>query len=145
MLRITAFCLSLLCCTCFAHVTISDAKIRLLPPGVPNSAAYFSITNDTDAPLVLVGARANFANKAELHNHVHENGMMRMQQQAEVSIDPGATLHFTPGGLHIMLFGLKQALQEHQQLDLSLLTKGGNTISFKATVTRPGVHKHHHH
>lgn len=144
MLKISALLFSLFCSTVFAQLTISQAQVRLLPPGVPNSAAYLTIKNDSAKPIILVGAKADFVNKAELHNHLHVNGMMKMQQQAEVSVAPGETLHFAPGGLHIMLFGLKQALQENQTLDLSLVTKSGETILFQATVTRPSGHKHHH-
>lgn len=126
-----------------AEVVVSDATVRLLPPGVPNTAAYFSIENRSDKNVVLVGANANFVNKAEIHNHLFVDNMMRMQQQSEVVIGAGETVHFEPSGLHIMLFGLNQVLDEGQTLPLSLQTKSGELIKFTAKVARPQAHAHH--
>jgi len=127
----------------YAEVIVTDATVRLLPPGVPNTAAYFSIQNRSDKSQILVGAVADFATKAEIHNHILVNDMMRMQQQSEVVIQPGETVQFAPGGLHIMLFGLKQPLLEGQSVTFSLQTKEGESISITANVARPSAHSHH--
>jgi copper(I)-binding protein len=128
-----------------AEVLVTDATVRLLPPGVPNTAAYFSIQNNSDTIKVLVGASANFASKAEIHNHIMVNDMMSMQQQSEVVILPGESVQFSPGGLHIMLFGLKKPLQEGQSVFFSLQTKEGESISITAKVARPKPSAHSHH
>jgi copper(I)-binding protein len=128
-----------------AEVLVTDATVRLLPPGVPNTAAYFSIQNSSDTIKVLVGASANFASKAEIHNHIMVNDMMSMQQQSEVVILPGESVQFSPGGLHIMLFGLKKPLQEGQSVFFSLQTKEGESISITAKVARPKPSAHSHH
>lgn len=130
-----------------AAVVVSDATVRLLPPGVPNTAAYFSVENQSDKDVVLVAANADFVNKAEIHNHVMLDNMMSMQQQSQVVIAAGETVHFEPSGLHIMLFGLKQVLKEGQSLPLSIQTKSGELIDFTATVARPKakVNTHTHH
>jgi copper(I)-binding protein len=142
---VLSLCCTLLCSSYSqAELLVTQATVRLLPPGVPNTSAYFTIENNSDSPVILTGAVANFVNKAEIHNHVHENDMMKMQHQSEVEIAAGQTLSFAPGGLHIMLFGLKQSLQDKQVLELSLQTKSGKTVSFKAIVKPPMAHKHHH-
>ena len=71
------------------------------------------------------------------------NDMMSMQQQSEVVIPPGESVQFSPGGLHIMLFGLKQPLHEGQTVTITLLTKDGETINISANVTQPSMHQHH--
>jgi hypothetical protein len=91
----------------------------------------------------LIGASAAFATKAEIHNHIMVNDMMRMEQQSEVVINPGQSVQFAPGGLHIMLFGLKQPLSEGESVAISLQTKDGESIIISAKVARPSVHKHH--
>ncbi|WP_299083449.1 copper chaperone PCu(A)C [uncultured Paraglaciecola sp.] len=126
-----------------AEVAITDATIRLLPPGVPNTAAYFSLQNSSDKKLTLIGATAGFATKAEIHNHVMVNNMMSMQQQSEVVIESGKKVQFAPGGLHIMLFGLTHPLQAGQSLTISLQTKEGKVIDVIANVARPAAHSHH--
>ena len=126
-----------------AEVIVTDAAVRLLPPGVLNTAAYFSIQNQSDISQTLIGVSADFAAKAEIHNHVLVDGMMSMQQQFEVVIPPGERVKFSSGGLHIMLFGLKQPLREGQSVVFRLLTKEGESISVTASVARPSAHSHH--
>ncbi|MCF2947324.1 copper chaperone PCu(A)C [Paraglaciecola aquimarina] len=149
MFRIAILVLSLCCSLLYASVSqaellVTQATVRLLPPGVPNTSAYFTIENTSQQAVYLTGAEANFVDKAEIHNHVHDNGMMKMQQQAEVKIEAGKIVKFAPGGLHLMLFGLKQTLSENQLLELSIHTKSGQKISFQAHVKPPMAHKHHH-
>jgi copper(I)-binding protein len=127
----------------YAEIIVTDATVRLLPPGVPNTAAYFSIQNSSDTTQILIGASVDFADKAEIHNHIMVNDMMRMEQQSEVVIQPGESVQFAPGGLHLMLFGLKQPLLEGQSVAISLQTKDGESIIITANVARPSVQKHH--
>jgi copper(I)-binding protein len=143
MLRLIVLLCSLVSGALFAEIIVTDATVRLLPPGVPNTAAYFSIQNHSDTSQILIGASADFATKAEIHNHILVNDMMSMQQQSEVVIQPGESVRFAPGGLHIMLFGLKQPLHEGQTVEISLQTKGGESISITANVARPSAHSHH--
>lgn len=143
MFRLILLLCSLVTGVLYAEVKVTDATVRLLPPGVPNTAAYFSIENSSDTSQVLIGASADFATKAEIHNHILVNDMMRMEQQSEVVIEPGQSVQFAPGGLHIMLFGLKQPLLDGQFVTISLQTKDGESIIITANVARPSAHKHH--
>jgi len=143
MLRLIVLLCSLVTGAIYAEIIVTGATVRLLPPGVPNTAAYFSIQNSSDTAQILIGASADFANKVEIHNHIMVNDMMRMEQQSEVVIDPGQSVQFAPGGLHLMLFGLKQPLLEGQSVEINLQTKYGESIIISADVVRPSVHTHH--
>ena len=143
MFRLFVLLCSLVTGVIYAEVIVTDATVRLLPPSVPNTAAYFSIQNSSDTTKILIGASADFATKAEIHNHIMVNDMMRMEQQSEVVIKSGQTVQFAPGGLHIMLFGLKQPLSEGESVAISLQTKDGESIIISAKVAGPSVHKHH--
>jgi copper(I)-binding protein len=145
MLRLIVLMFSLVTGVLFAEVIVTDATVRLLPPSVPNTAAYFSIQNSSDTKQTLIGASADFATKAEIHNHILVGDMMRMQQQPEVVVQPGESVQFAPGGLHIMLFGLKQPLREGQSVTFSLQTKEGESINISAKVARPNTSAHSHH
>jgi copper(I)-binding protein len=127
----------------FAELHITDATIRLLPPSVPNTSAYFSLKNSGEKDITLVGASAPFAAKAELHNHIMHGDVMRMEKQENVIIPAGETVEFSPGGLHLMIFGLTQSLQEQQTVPLTLMTQNGQEINFDAVVVSPSQHRHH--
>ena len=131
----------------FADLKISDVKVRLLPPGVANTSAYFTIENTGDKDRALVSASSEIASKVELHAHIMKDGMMRMRQQEKVIIPAGEKVEFAPGGLHLMIFGLIEPLRDNQQVELSVVTEDGETLVINGTVARPGNEKakHHHH
>ncbi|WP_416307688.1 copper chaperone PCu(A)C [Neptunicella sp. SCSIO 80796] len=126
-----------------AELNISQAVVRLLPPGVPNTSAYFKIENTGKTDRIIVAAQSDVAGKVELHAHMMHNDMMRMMQQENVIIPAGETVMFEPGGLHLMLFDLKQPLKLDQDVKLTLSLQDGETLSFSAKVNKPESHSHH--
>ena len=63
-----------------AKVDAVDGYVRLLPPGSPNTAAFLVLKNDADKSVKLVAAASPEVGRAELHTHLHENGVMKMRQ-----------------------------------------------------------------
>lgn len=130
-----------------ANLLVSNATVRLLPPGVKNTSAYFSISNQSQQDHYLVAADVDFAEKAELHAHIMQGDMMRMEQQEKVLIPAGETVIFKPGSLHIMIFGLHQSLHQDQTVTLTLITDDQQSVLVEATVVMPGQesvqHRHH--
>lgn len=127
----------------YAHVNISNAQVRLLPSVVPNTSAYLRLENDTTQPLILVSASSPVSKKVEIHNHIHEGGVMKMVHLPSLIVPPGETLHFQPGGYHLMLLGLKKPLKEGQIVPITVTTKGGYNIAIEAKVAKT-IAKHHH-
>ena len=145
MRRITIFLLALCSFLTQAEIVISDGSIRLLPPGTPNTSAYFQIENKGSKDVFLVGASSEISDTLELHNHIMKGEVMKMVQQEQVRIPAGESVSFEPGGLHVMVFGLKAPLSEKQKVTINLLTQDGASHSFEATAKMPGAHAHHGH
>ena len=117
-----------------ATVEAVDGYVRLLPPGSPNTAAFMVLKNDADQPVKLVAAASAAAGRAELHTHLHENGVMKMRQVENIEIPAKGEVVLKPGSLHIMLFEvgtlseqtpvpLTLTMDDGQKLDLSLPVK----------------------
>ncbi|CAJ1778394.1 copper chaperone PCu(A)C [Aeromonas veronii] len=117
-----------------AKVEAVDGYVRLLPPGSPNTAAFMVLKNDADQPVKLVVAASAAAGRAELHTHLHENGVMKMRQVENIEIPAKGEAVLKPGSLHIMLFEvgtlseqtpfpLTLTMDDGQKLDLSLPVK----------------------
>jgi hypothetical protein len=119
-----------------AGVAVFGAWSRALPPVVKIGAAYLQVTNTKPVDIVLVGAEASIAERAELHEHVHVNGMMRMRQLQNVQIAAGSTVRFAPHGLHIMLFGLRRPLNDGADYELTLRFASGERTTLVVTVRR---------
>ena len=75
---------------------------------------------------------------AEIHDMSLRDGVMRMRRLADgLSLSPGESLSLQPGGMHVMLFGLEQALQVGHSLRLSFFTADGVEHSVIAEVREP--------
>ena len=116
-------------------VEISNATVRQPLPGRTVSAGYFSIHNTSAQAVNLVAATSPWFEKVELHQHSYVDGMMRMEHVERIVVAPNQTLHLQPGGLHLMLFTPKQALQLDQQVPIELVLENGQKISVSAVVT----------
>jgi copper(I)-binding protein len=105
------------------QVEISDAWAR---PGFANenSAAYFTINNPTLKNDTLLGAASDVAGTVELHESIMSGSghseQMEMVPQDSVHIRFLREVKFEPGGLHVMLIGLTQDLQEGDTFTLTL-------------------------
>ena len=101
-----------------ADVKVSGAYVREPMPGRDMSAAFMTITNDGTADKVLVSASAPWTGSIEIHTHIHDNGVMRMRQIESLTVPAGDSVQLQPGGLHLMLFGLKTPLAQTLPLQL---------------------------
>jgi copper(I)-binding protein len=144
MYRLSLLLLLLVSSMAQSELLITEASVRLLPPSLPNTSAYFKVENIGNKERVLIGASSPIADLAELHNHIMLNDMMRMEKQDAITIGPGQTVTFAPGGLHMMIFTLKKPLQNGQNVKLALHTKDGEKHSFSAKVGDPTQSTHHH-
>ncbi len=117
----------------WARPTAEDAK---------NGAVYLSIKNAGSEADKLISAESPVAEKTELHETLDENGVMKMRPVKDgVEIKPGSSQEFKPGGLHIMLLGLKKRLTEGEMVPLTLtLAKAGViNVDVKVEKTSPGT------
>ncbi len=104
-----------------------------------NGAVYFELHNHAETGDELLSVSTDVANVAELHlSSVDENGVMQMQMQPSIPLGPDADVLFAPGGLHIMLIGLKQDLTPGETFDVTLHFKNHEDITLTVTVLDEG-------
>lgn len=115
-----------------------------------NGAAYMTISTSGSAPDQLVAAASPVAGKVELHTHIVEGDVMRMRPVKAIEVNVGEPAVLKPGGLHVMLIGLKAPLKEGEKFPLTLtFTKAGTTTvdvavqsAGAALPEHMGEHKH---
>lgn len=100
-----------------ADIEISDAWVRGTVAAQTATGAFMNIRSKSD--LALVGVSTPGAD-AELHEMRLENGIMKMRAAPRVELSAGKTLSLKPGGYHIMITGLKKALQPGERLPITL-------------------------
>lgn len=101
-----------------AQVTIKDAWIRATVAPQKVTGAFMQITSKQDMKLIAVSSK--IADSAEIHSMEMEGDMMKMREIKDLPLPAGKTTELKPGGMHIMLFGLKKAVKEGEKITLHL-------------------------
>jgi copper(I)-binding protein len=132
-----------------AALRLSDAWVRALPPGQPNTAAYLVVTNAGATPVTIVSASSPIAETVELHTSREVDGMQRMERLDQVQVAAGGNVAFAPGGNHLMLLGLSRMPAPGQEVQICLQTAGGDELCTLAGVRKSAAedqtHQHHQH
>jgi copper(I)-binding protein len=114
-------------------ITVRDAWVRPAAAGA-QSAAYLTITNAGAADR-LVAVKCTIAASAMLHQTTTDpSGMTGMSMIKDVPIPAGGSVTLEPGGTHIMLTGLSQALVEGSAVELGLVFQSAGTVTVSAAV-----------
>ena len=98
------------------------------------TGAFMTIRNTTDASERLVGASADVAAVVEVHETTMENDVMQMRPVEGIDIPAGGSIELKPGGLHIMLMGVRQDLEPGQTVTLKLDFTSGRSVLVDAEV-----------
>lgn len=101
-------------------------------------AAYVVLVGGEQADT-LIGASSPVAGTVELHTHVETDGVMRMRQVDSIPIPAKTQVVFRPGGLHIMLIGLKGPLKEGRTFPLTLIFEHAGRIETQVPILAPGA------
>lgn len=116
-------------------MVVEDAWVRPAPMPGGNGAGYLVITNHTGQDDALVGAAADFAVTAEIHESVAMEGdMMSMRRVERIDIPAGESVALEPGGYHIMLMNVGEVLQEGDTAALTLTFENAGQVTVEAPV-----------
>jgi copper(I)-binding protein len=103
-------------------IVASNAWVRATSEGQPMSAAYIDLCNDGETADRLVAAIFDGAGAAELHQtRMSDEGVASMSPEAHgIALPAHATTALAPGGAHIMLIGVTEALEEGEEAAITL-------------------------
>lgn len=119
-------------------IEIEHPWARATAEGMANGAAFLVLKNEGKATDRLVGASSPAAAKVELHTHIDDNGVMRMREIKTIDLGADATIKLAPGGLHVMLLGLKEPLTKGKAFPLTLTFEKAGAVVVEVTVQGPG-------
>lgn len=115
----------------------------------PVGAVYLVIRNEGSTDDRLIAASSDVAESVEIHEHAMSDGVMRMRPAAGgVTVSAGDAAVFEPGGLHIMLIGLKAPLVEEEAFSITLTFEKAGDIAMDVDVLpadAAGGEDHHDH
>ena len=118
-----------------ATIEVAGAWARPTPPSAKTAAAYLTVTASGGEDR-LVGASTPVAGKAEVHETIDDNGIMKMRPAGALTVKPGTPATLKPGGLHVMMTDLKQPLSEGQTFPLTLRFEKAGAVEAQVHVQR---------
>jgi copper(I)-binding protein len=116
-----------------AAISVVGAWSRATAGGVSVGVVYFEVINAGSADTLLT-IECPAAERVEMHATTRADGIMKMRRVPSVDIPAGGRLAFQPGGLHAMLIGLEQPLQEGGRLPLTLVFRRAGKLRFEAAI-----------
>ena len=119
-----------------SSIRIDGAWARPTAGGAKNGAAYMTI-EDTGSPDKLLGASTPVAETVEVHETIHDNGVMKMRPTGSLPLEAGNPVAMVPGGRHIMLMGLKAPLKVGDTFPMTLRFEHAAPITVTVTVEQP--------
>jgi len=117
-------------------VRARDAWVREAPAGRAVTAAFLILEN-SGAERAVVRGSTDAAETLELHEMRRDGATMSMAPVKSISIPANGRVELKPGGLHLMLFGVKKPLLDGDSVSLRLQLDDGTTLTVPARVRRP--------
>lgn len=143
--RLAAALLVLACGAAGAQTVVKEPWVRATVPQQKATGMFAQITSPAGARLV--GVSSPVAGVAEVHEMAMEGTTMKMRALANgLELPAGKAVELKPGGYHVMLMDLKQALKAGDTVPVTLTFEGADkkreTLEIQAPVKAMGGHAH---
>jgi periplasmic copper chaperone A len=116
-------------------VKVEDAWVRGTVAQQKATGAFMRLTPTQNARLV--DARSPVAGVVEIHEMAMENDIMKMRRIPGLDLAAGRTLELKPGGYHVMLMDLKQAMKGGDVVPLTLVFEDAAGQRFSQDIQAP--------
>ncbi|MSQ91876.1 MAG: copper chaperone PCu(A)C [Gammaproteobacteria bacterium] len=103
------------------ELSVTYAWARATPPGAAMGVIYLRIDNGSTKSDRLLKLRTSVAASADVHRTEIVDDIARMREVAVLHVAPGEKVEFAPGGLHVMLMGLKKPLVAGKTFEIELV------------------------
>lgn len=118
-------------------VSAHDAWVREAPAGRKVTAVFVIVENKGTVPRRIVSGVTDVADTLELHEMKQVGASMQMSPVQAIDLPAGGKAELKPGGLHLMLFGLKRPLAPGDTVKLTLTLDDGTNVPVTADVRKP--------
>lgn len=121
-------------------ISVEQAWSRATPPGAGAGAVYMTLSTAGKGADRLVKVESTAAKSAELHTmSMDAGGVMKMRPVAAIEVNPGRKTELKPGGVHVMLIGLRKPLVEGDIVPLTLTFDKAGRVEVQARVGKAGA------
>lgn len=118
-----------------AQTTVKEPWVRSTVAQQMATGAFFSISSAGGGKLLSVSSPA--AGVVEIHEMKMDGSTMKMRAVTALDLPAGKAVELKPGGYHVMLMDLKQALIKDSKVPLTLVFKNTKGIESKLELSVP--------
>jgi copper(I)-binding protein len=119
---------------------IGQPWARATPPSAPAGGGFLKITNTGATPDRLISASSPVAELVQVHEMKMDGNVMRMREvEKGLEIPAGGSVTLAPGGLHLMMMGLKAPLAKDTKVPLTLVFEKAGRIEVELAVEAMGA------
>lgn len=116
---------------------VDEARVVATVPGQTVAAAYLTLESPKDARVV--SAESDVAESVQFHAMSMQGDVMRMRRLETLDLPAGRALRLAPGGIHMMLTGLRAPLRPGGAVVLRLTLAESGGASRVVTLRLPVV------
>lgn len=122
------------------RMVVEGAWTRATPPSAKTAAGYLILRNMGNSDDRLARIESPVAETIEVHSMTMEGGIMRMRRlDAPLAIPARGEVRLDPGGLHLMMMGMKTPLREGERIKLDLVFERAGRVAVEMPVARLGA------
>ena len=130
ILMITMLVLSLLGCS------TTGEQVRIIDPWASEPAGtmakviagFMCFQNGSSSSIRIASASAEGVDRVEIHEIVHEQGLVRMKRIDSVDVPANRTVCLQPEQIHFMLIGIDDTIRAGADIRLEIDTAGGEKL-----------------
>ncbi len=124
---------------------IGQPWARATTSSAPAGGGFLTITNKGTTRDRLIAVRTPVAEQAQVHEMKMDGNVMRMRAlDGGLEILPGATVTLAPGGLHLMLMGLRKPLVRDTRVPLTLVFEKAGSVEIELSIEAMGAQARAH-
>ncbi|HUK63697.1 MAG TPA: SCO family protein [Dongiaceae bacterium] len=105
-------------------------------PADATMGVFLAISNEGDADDTLAGVESPLAGRAQLHGMMSQGGMSMMMPLAEVPVPRHGEVRLKPGGMHVMLEGLRRPVSAGDTIPMVLIFRRAGRLPVRARVVK---------
>ena len=117
-------------------IVVRDAWARTADSGA-TGGVYLTLVNGDTMEVRIASLVTSAARSATIHETLQHEGVVHMMAHPSLALPRDSTIVMAPGGLHVMLTNLTQALHAGDTLRLTLTLDDGRTVPIAAAVRAP--------
>jgi copper(I)-binding protein len=121
-------------------LTVVHPWSRATAPSQKAGGVFLRVENASDQPDRLIGVESDLSEVTSLHRMIRDGDVMKMRPvEGGIEVPANGHVDLAPGGMHVMLIGLREQLIKETTIPLTLVFERAGRVEIDAVVEAAGA------